>query len=378
MKNEQEKKLEFKPSPKPTLGVEVEIQLLDPKSYELTSAIEPLLANVPEDLKENIKHEVMQCYVEISTDVCSDITAVRKDLTEKFNWIEKLSKEAGIKTLLSGTHPFSDWVDQKVSPIERYQKLVKELQWTARRMVIFGLHVHVGVDNADKAISVNNEMVKFLPHLLALTANSPFWRGHRTGLLSTRSKIFESLPTAGLPIYLKDFNEYLWLIKNMIQTNSIQTFREIWWDVRPHPDFGTVEIRICDCPTSFEEIMAIAGLIQTMVVKFSDDFSEGKEMLLTHPSIIRQNKWRAARYGVDDHFINWKTYEAIPAKEAIHSLLELLEPTSKKLGTGKELKGIEKILERNNGATHQLKFHEKKKDFKKLIDNLMGRFNEPL
>ncbi|MCA9770923.1 MAG: YbdK family carboxylate-amine ligase, partial [Myxococcales bacterium] len=228
------RKIQYHPSPRPTVGIEVELQIVDPRTHGLTNRCEELLAGVDEVERSYFKRELIQSCLEVNTRVCETIDEARDDLSGKFARLADLGRALGVTFAAAGTHPSSRWTDQAIAPDPRYHDLVESLQWVARRMQIFGLHVHVGVDDPDKAISVTNEMVKFLPHLLALTANSPFWSGHDTGLASTRAKIFEALPQAGLPHFLRNWRDYEWLIENLLATESIRTIREIWWDVRPH------------------------------------------------------------------------------------------------------------------------------------------------
>ena len=224
----------------------------------------------------------------------------------------------------SGTHPFSPWQVQEVTPAERYRDLIELLQETARRIITFGLHVHVGVDSGDKAIMICDRILQHLPTLLALSANSPFWQGRNTGLHSQRSKVMETLPTAGLPPLMRNWSEYAWLLNNLVDTGFIKTIRELWWDVRPHHNFGTVEVRICDMPPSLDQVMGITALIQCLVHDLSQEIDQGTYQFDCHPFLIRQNKWRACRYGMDARLVDPATHKVVPARDVVHRLADRL------------------------------------------------------
>lgn len=345
--------IDYCPSPRPTLGVEIELQILDPRTMALASRFDDLDAHLSEEERVSFKRELIQSCLEINTRVCESPAEAEADLRAKFDRLASLAEKAGVRIASAGTHPFSHWKDQRISPVRRYHDLVENLQWVARRMGIFGLHVHVGVDDADKAVGVTNELVKFLPHLLALSANSPYWRGHDTGLASCRAKVFEALPQAGLPHFLQNWNDYRWLVERLIATGSITGVREIWWDVRPHPDFGTVEVRMCDAPSRLSEMAAIAALVQALVVKLGRDFDRGTPMPLMHESVIRQNKWRALRYGLEGELIDWERYETEPTRDAIRRVLAMLEKTAEELGTLGYFEEIERMVAGEGGAARQ-------------------------
>ena len=227
---------------------------------------------------------------------------------------------------------FRRWQDQDVTPNERYHSLIQLLQETARRLVTFGLHVHVGVDSGDKAIMICDRILQHLPILLALSVNSPFWQGRNTGLHSQRSKVMETLPTAGLPPLMRNWSEYSWLLNNMIETGFIKTIREIWWDVRPHHNFGTVEVRICDMPPSLEDVLGLTALIQCLVYDLSEEIDRGTYQFDCHPFLIRQNKWRACRYGMDAKLVDAATHQAIEARRVVHNLVDRLRDRAEELG----------------------------------------------
>src|ERR1017187_5256243 len=242
----------FVTNERPTIGVEIELNLVDSQTMALRSGVTQILEELPADLESSVKPELFQCYIELNTKVCESVADAEGDLTKKIRVVAKIADRHGLRLFWSGTHPFSQWQAQDVTPIDRYRDLIDLLQETARRIITFGLHVHVGVDTGDKAIMICDRILQHLPTLLALSANSPFWQGRNTGLHSQRSKIMETLPTAGLPPLMRNWSEYVWLLNNLIETGFIRTIRELWWDVRPHHNFGTVEVRICDMPPSLD------------------------------------------------------------------------------------------------------------------------------
>ena len=275
----------FKYSDEFTLGIEVEAQLVDKDTLGLIPTSSDIIDGI-EGYEESIKHELMMSNLEINTRVCAHLDQAAADLYKKFDLV--LSEAANHNTLVSlaGTHPFSTWKEQVITDNERYKRLLNNLQGVARRFNIFGLHVHVGIGDSEKCIYIMNRMLYYLPYFLALSANSPFWEGENTGLRSFRIKIFESLPTAGLPFYFRNFSDYMKVVDNYIVTGTIETIREIWWDIRPHPDFGTLELRICDTPSTIEEILAIAALIQALVARLGDEYERGVPFVRPHSSVI--------------------------------------------------------------------------------------------
>ena len=256
----------------------------------------------------------MQCVIEINTDVCETIGEAERDLTEKLQIVQAATDALGLRLWWGATHPFSQWGDQRITPDDRYLQLVSLLQDMARRLVTFGLHVHVGVDSGDKAVMICDRIMRHLPTLLALSVSSPFWEGRNTGLHSHRSKIMEGLPTAGLPTLMRNWSEYVWLVNHMVDTGFINTIREIWWDVRPHHKFGTVEVRICDMPANLNDTLAIAAFIQCLVKYLSDEIDHGTYQHDSHPMMVQQNKWRAARFGNRAILVDTYTYQTAPGR----------------------------------------------------------------
>lgn len=359
-------KIKFNNSPGYTVGIEVETQLINRESLALTPTSTKII-NGLEAYKGSIKHELMLSNLEINTDVCSTIEEAERDLLERF---EVATAEASkYNTLLNcaGTHPFSHWRDQEISEDERYRRLSERLQIIARRFNIFGLHVHVGVNGGEKCIYILNRMLYYIPHLLALSVNSPFWDSYHTGLRSYRSKIFESLPIGGLPFYFKHWKDYTTLLNNYLATGTVETLRDVWWDVRPHPDFGTVEVRICDTPSTIGEILAIAALIQAMVKRFGEEFDQKVPFIKSHAAVIRENKWRACRYGLDGEFITAEGNRTIGGRAAIEELLRYVEGDAEALGSRDYLTSINDIIEGGDGASRQLAAWEKRGELREVV-----------
>ena len=338
--------LPFKGSPRPTLGVELEIQILDPETMNLTSGSVDLLARLNAGAAEHpkIKQELTQSTVEVITGICDDVPHARRDLTESLRTLYEAGDELGLAFAMAGTHPFAQWRDQKIFPNERYDHLVNKIQWPARRLLIYGLHVHVGVGSGEKAIAISNALTTFIPHLLALSASSPYTDFEDTGLASVRSKIFEGMPTAGLPFRLANYGEFQAFMNTLIHARAIESVREIWWDIRPHPSFGTIEVRVCDCPSSLTEVCAITALIQSLVVCLGTYYDEGHYVDLLRAWIVRENKWRAARNGLDAEIILDNRGGQAPLREEIESLLEDVAPFADALGCRADLEAVRTML----------------------------------
>ncbi len=354
--------LVFMSNSEPTLGIELELALVDAKTMALSNSIQDILARVPEEFKERIKPELMQSYVEINTDVCRTIDDAERDLTEKLLFVEQTADELGRCLYWSGTHPFSLWRDQKVTPDERYHGLVELLQDMARQLVCFGLHVHVGVNSGDKAVMICDRIMRHLPTLLALSCNSPWWDNRVSGLQSHRAKIMEGLPTAGLPPLMRNWSEYVWLVTHLVDTGFINTIREIWWDVRPHHNFGTVEVRMCDMPGNLDDTLAIAALIQCLVKALSDEIDRGTYQHDCHPMMVRQNKWRASRFGLDAELIDPFTGEPHPVREIVRDLVERLGPIAEQLDCATHLERVSDLAAGKSWADRQLEALEKTGD----------------
>jgi len=353
-----------------TVGVELELQLIDAKTLELTPRSTRIIESL-EGLSGSVKHELLMSNLEVISKKCYSIAEADKDLREKLAPVIKEARRHGVLIAGAGTHPFSRWKAQTVTPDTRYLELVENLQMVARRFNIFGLHVHVGVRGAERCIYVMNRLLYYLPHLLALSTNSPFWEGENTGLRSYRTKVFENLPIGGMPFYFHNFSDYAKLVNNYLATGTIKTIRELWWDVRPHPDFGTIEVRICDIPSTLGEVMSLAAFIQALVAKFGQDFDRGVCFKRPHSAIIRENKWRACRYGLGAKFITEDGGRTIPAPKAVLELLDWCSDVVTPLGIGGYLKGLEETVSTGRtGAVKQVEISERKGGLKALAEEL--------
>ena len=365
----------FNSSPDPTLGVELELQIVDPSSFNLKQGSVALLERVGRD-HPKIKQELTQSTVEVITGICTDVGDAVRDLTESFRELYTHSDELGIAFASAGTHPFAQWRDQKIFPNDRYQSLVDRIQWPARRLLIYGLHVHVGVSSGEKAIAVSNALASYLPHLLALSASSPYTDFEDTGLASARSKIFEGMPTAGLPYRLANYGEFQRFMNTLVRAKAIQTIREIWWDIRPHPNFGTLEVRICDSPSTMRELSALVALVQCLVVALGERYDTGAPLQLLKPWILRENKWRACRHGLDADVICDNAGDHGPLREQLPDLIAKLEPVAERLGCLDELRGIHGILAEGASYERQRKVLDETRRLPDVVSMLATEFRE--
>ncbi len=364
--------LEFRSNRTRTVGIELELGLVDRKTKALTSKIEQLLKEFPGDPESlPYKPELMQCYIEVNTGVCNTIDEAKADLEPKLVELEHAADRIGVDLWWGATHPFSTWRDQNVTPTDRYLNLIGLLQDMARQLVTFGLHVHVGVDSGDKAVMICDRIMQHLPTLLALTTSSPFWDGHMTGLQSHRSKIMEGLPTAGLPPMLRNWSEYVWLVNQMVNTGFINTIREIWWDVRPHHAFGTVEVRVCDMPGNLNDSLAIAGFVQCLVKALSDQIDEGTYQHDCHPFLVRQNKWRACRYGTHAQLVNSRTHQTESIPTIVNSLVDRLDSAAKELECRPYLEHVRDIANAHSWADRQVEIYEENEDPAEVVSKLV-------
>ena len=368
-------KIEFRHNDRPTVGIELELGLVDAETMALASAYGLINAQLTADGHQDAdgtqyKPELMQCVLEINTDVCESIGEADRDLTRKLQIVQAAADSLGLRLWWGATHPFSQWGDQRITPDDRYLQLVSLLQDMARRLVTFGLHVHVGVDSGDKAVMICDRIMRHLPTLLALSVSSPFWEGRNTGLHSHRSKIMEGLPTAGLPTLMRNWSEYVWLVNHMVDTGFINTIREIWWDVRPHHKFGTVEVRICDMPANLEDTLAIAALVQCLVKYLSDDIDQGTYQHDSHPMMVQQNKWRAARFGNRAILVDTDTYKTAPVASVVDAMVAKLRPTAVELCCENYLEHCVNLSREPSAAQRQLDILEETGDPREVVRRL--------
>lgn len=346
-------KLQFTGNDRPTVGIEIELGLVDAQTFALSNSCDPLIAHLQSDPLGCVKPELMQSCVEINSDISRTIADARVDLEAKLRVVQKAADALGLRLWWGATHPFSHWMDQTITATPRYLGLVDLLQEMARRLITFGLHVHVGVESGDKAVMICDRIMQYLPTLLALTCSSPYWENRDTGLQSQRSKVMEGLPTAGLPPLMRNWSEYTWLVNHMVDTGFIHTIREIWWDVRPHHKFGTVEVRMCDMPGSLDDVCAMAALIQCLVQHLSNEIDEGTYQFDCHPMMVRQNKWRASRYGTNAALVNGYNYEVQPVRQIASGLIDRLGEIASDLKCTSELRHVLEIAAAPTWAERQ-------------------------
>ncbi len=361
----------FNKSPAPTIGVELEIQILDADSLALAPLAPEILKMVKPSLKERIKPEFIQSMVEINTGICSTVAEVEKDLTGTYLHLTELTEGSGGTLYTTSLHPFSSASEQKVSDHPRYKRIMDELQLIGRRFITQGLHVHIGVDDEEKVIKVYNNLRIYLPILLALTTSSPFYESADTGLMSYRSKLFEALPLAGMPDSLNDWEEFETLVALLSKSGIIDSVKDIWWDVRPHPDFGTIEVRICDLPCSMRDILAVTALTQALVLAIAEQFENPEP----HMQILRSNKWQAARHGLEGYYVDPFFARKYSLKEAALSLYRHVRPVAEALKSTDYLDEIPEILERRTGAHLQKDLYSSNgHSFKEMIRAVKGQF----
>ncbi len=354
-----------------TLGIEEEFQIVDPETRELRSHVAEILDEGRMLLGEQIKPEMIQSQIEVGTGVCKNIQEARADISNLRGIIASLAEKNGLKIVAASTHPISRWQDQKVFDDERYELLIEELQTVARSLLIFGLHVHVGIADRERQIHIMNASRYFLPHVLALTTSSPFWMGHNTGLKSYRSEIFKKFPRTDIPDYFDSYPGFQRYVDLLIKTGCINDGKKIWWDCRPHPFFPTLEFRICDIPTRVDDTIAIAALFQAIVAKLYKLIDQNLGFRLYRRALIQENKWRAVRWGLDGKMIDFGKQKEVPVKDLIRELLDFVDDVLDDLGSRKEVEHIHTILDRGTSADDQLRIYKETNDLKAVVDQLM-------
>jgi carboxylate-amine ligase len=338
-----------------TLGIEEEYQVIDPTSRGLISHDQKIIREAEKVMANQATPEMHEAMVEVGTKICRDINDAREQVTYLRKSISDISTSLGYRIGAAGCHPFSHWADQPITPKERYRILIDELQDIARSNLIFGLHVHVGIEDKSMALHIANSIRYFLPHVYALSTNSPFWEGRNTGFKSFRPKVFDKFPRTGIPDYFESISEYNDYVNLLIKTGCIDEATKIWWDVRLHPVYSTIEVRICDIPLTVDETIAIAALIQAIVAKLVKLRQSNMNFISYKRSLIAENKWRAGRYGIDGKLIDFGQEKQVPVKELIPELIDFVDDVLDDLGSRHEIEGIFKILENGTGADRQLK-----------------------
>lgn len=355
-----------------TLGIEEEYQTVDPETRELRSHVEmEIIEKGRRILRERVKAEMHQSVVEVGTGVCKNIQEARVDLGELRREMIKLARANGLRLAAASTHPFSDWREQGIYPDPRYRAIVEDMQVVARSNLIFGLHVHVGIPDREACIALMNSARYFLPHLLALSTSSPFWLGMDTGLKSYRCKVFDKFPRTNIPDHFNSWGEFEQYVQLLIQTNCIDNAKRIWWDLRPHPNFPTLEFRICDLPMRLEETLAIAALAQATVAKLYRLYEQNQGYRLYRRLLLMENKWRALRYGLDGKLIDFGKKKEVEERELILEYLDFVDDVVDELGSRREIEYIRTIVEMGTGADRQLRVWRQTGDLMKVVDYII-------
>jgi glutamate---cysteine ligase / carboxylate-amine ligase len=355
-----------------TIGVEEEFQIIDPATCDLRSHVTQLISAASPGIIEQVKNEMHQSIVETGTNICQNVAELRIEMHRTRGELVAAAERAGLQVAAAGTHPFSSWIDQVISPGERYQNIIEELQQLARSLLIFGMHVHVAMPDKQSTIDMMNMVRYFLPHLLALSTSSPFWMGRDTGLKSFRTTVFRRFPRTGVPEQFESWSAYENFVNLLVKLHCIDNGKKIWWDVRPHPTFGTLEFRMCDVATKVEEAVAIAALTQAIVVKLYKLSTSNQSWRLYRRALIEENKWRAARYGIEGKLIDFGKEEEVPMRSLIPELLELVDDVLDELGSRSAVEYVHTILNEGTSAERQLRVYQQTGDLKAVVRHLVA------
>lgn len=356
-----------------TLGIEEEFQIVHPETRELHSYVSKLLEEGRENalLRERVRPEMHQSVVETGTGICRDIKQARAEICELRSNLNELAKKNGLRIVAAGTHPFSDWKKQEITEGERYKVIVEDLQDVARANLIFGLHVHVGIKDREVAMAMANQVRYFLPHILALSTSSPFWLGRNTGLKSVRSEIFKRFPRTGIPGEFDSYVHFQRYVDLLVKTGCIDNAKKIWWDVRAHPFFDTVEVRVCDMTTRIDDTVAIAALIQALMGKLYLLYRRNQGWRSYARELIEENKWRAVRYGMDGQLIDFGKQEQVPIRMLVEELLEFVTEAADIFKSHDDLERIRTLVREGSSADRQLRIYEETKSFQAVVDDMI-------
>ncbi len=359
--------------PSLSIGIEEEYQTIDPETRDLRSHIaSEILPKAKLALHEAVKPEMHQAVIEVGTKVCRNVQEAREDIKVLRRQMITLAGQNGLLLAAGSTHPFADWKVQEIYPDERYHQVLEEMQMLARANLVFGLHVHVGIEDRNTAIHIMNSMRYFLPHILALSSNSPFWMGMPTGFKSYRSKVFERFPRTGIPDVFANWADYETFVNLLVKTGCIDNGKKIWWDIRPHPNFATLEVRVCDIPMRLDETMAIAALIQATVAMLYKLHASNKSYRIYSRALIMENKFRASRYGLNGKLIDFGKEEEVPVRDLMEEYLDLIDPVVDELGSRQEIDYIHQMLDMGTGADRQLQVYQETGDLKKVVDYMIA------
>src|SRR3954467_12754 len=359
-----------------TLGIEEEYMVMDPETRELKSHEQQIVNEGHKVIKDQVKAEMHQAVVEVGTDICPDIDTAYRDVTSLRQTIAKIAGDLDLAMGAAGTHPFSHWESQLITDHARYNEIVNELQEAARSNLIFGLHVHVGMQTREMANHIANSTRYFLPHIYALSTNSPFWEGRSTGYKSFRTKVFDKFPRTGIPDAFESIEAYDNYVKLLIKTNCIDNAKKIWWDLRVHPFFNTVEFRICDVPMTVDETIAIAALFQGICAKLYKLRLQNLNFIMYPRILINENKWRAGRYGIDGSMIDFGKETEVNTRVLIYELLDFIDDVTSPLGIKNAISHVHKMLEQGTGADRQLKIFEQTNSLTDVVDYIHSQFLE--
>ena len=357
-----------------TLGIEEEYMVIDPETRELKSHDQKIVNEGQKVIKDKVKAEMHQAVVEMGTDICNNADEAYIEVATLRKTISSIATDLGFSMGASGTHPFSHWESQLITDQIRYNEIVNELQEAARSNLIFGLHVHVGMQTREMANHIANSTRYFLPHVFALSTNSPFWEGRLTGYKSFRTKVFDKFPRTGIPDAFESIEAYDNYVKLLIKTKCIDNAKKIWWDLRVHPFFNTVEFRICDIPMTVDETIAIASLFQALCARIYMLRSKNLNFIQYSRALLNENKWRASRYGVDGRLIDFGKEEEVNTRALIYELLDFVDPVLDHLGSRHRIAYVDKILEHGTGADRQLKVFEESKNLVSVVDYIKAQF----
>ncbi len=353
-----------------TIGVEEEYQIVDPETRELTSFVSEILNQGAIVFRDQVKPEFLQSQVETGSHICRNIKEARREITRLRSLVSEIAYKNNRKIVAAGTHPFSRWEDQIITDKNRYKALLADMQMIAQRLLIFGMHVHIGIPNKELRIDVMNQATYFMPHILALSTSSPFFGGRFTGLKSYRSVIFEDLPRTGLPEYFESDEDYNRYVNTLIHTGCIEEPTKIWWDIRPHPKFPTLEFRMCDCSTKIDEAVAIAALIQALVAKLIQLREKNQTWRHYRRGLIAENKWRAIKDGLDGKLIDFGLQEEVPYRFLMEELLEFLDDVFDPLGLREDIEYIRTMLSEGSSADRQIRVYEETESLEAVVDSL--------
>jgi glutamate---cysteine ligase / carboxylate-amine ligase len=355
-----------------TIGVEEEFQIIDPDTLGLRSHVIQLITSAAaRGIGDLVKQEMHQSIVETGTKICENVSELRLEMHRTRSELVMAAESTGLRVAAAGTHPFSSWIDQVISPGERYQHIVEEMGQLARSLLIFGMHVHVAMPDKQTTIDLMNMVRYFLPHLLALSTSSPFWMGRNTGLKSFRTTVFRRFPRTGIPEVFESWSEYENFINLLVKLNCIDTGKKIWWDVRPHPTYGTLEFRMFDTATRVEEAVAIAALTQAIVVKLHRLYTRNQSWRIYRRALIEENKWRAARYGIEGKLIDFGREAEVPMRELMLELMEFIDDVVDELGSRSAVEYIHTILNEGTSAERQLRVYQQTGDLKDVVRHLV-------